>query len=55
MDDRKLKEAAKAAAAASKNAFDVDETTFSDEDSLLAQARNGIVWSEILQPPVSVR
>lgn len=66
LTDRKVKEIAKAraAAAASVDALlataDAPTATTQiagtdSEQNLLAQARNGIIWSEILQPPVSVR
>ncbi|MCL2182176.1 MAG: hypothetical protein FWB85_01735 [Chitinispirillia bacterium] len=54
---RELKDAAKAAAKAEALVFETQENiSIPDSDQiLLAQARNGIIWSEILHPPVSMR
>jgi hypothetical protein len=54
--ERQAKEIARAAAKAEAAAAVTSDMFIPvDEQALLAQARNGVIWSEILQPPVSMR
>jgi hypothetical protein len=65
LGERKAKTAAKTAAeldslfatagVAHSPIADTALTFFDSDQPLLAQAKNGVIWSEILQPPVSVR
>jgi len=55
LNERKARDAARSSSK-STSAYAITPTsTFEDEQTILAQARNGIIWSEILQPPVSMR